>query len=209
MSLDTVTRGLPIVLSAPSGGGKSTIADHVLRNWSQVVRSISCTTRAPRPGESHERDYYFLTEEEFKTKISNNEFVEWALVHGRYYGTPKGDFEKNLESGKDVLLVIDPQGAVAIKKMFPNGLFIFVVPPTWEDLSSRLSDRGTDATAEREKRLLNAKAELSYLPNYDFLVVNDNLDSAVGDVLAIIRSEHRRLHRINKADIPIFAEFNL
>lgn len=209
MSLNAIPRGLPIVLSAPSGGGKSTIADHVLRNWSQVVRSISCTTRPPRPGEANGRDYFFLTEEEFKSKIADNEFVEWAEVHGRYYGTPKGEFEKNLDLGKDVLLVIDPQGAVAIKKMFADGIYIFVVPPTWEDLSSRLTDRGTDAVVEREKRLSNAKTELSYLPYYDFLVVNDNLDSAVGDVLAIIRSEHRRLRRVNKADIPIFSEFNL
>lgn len=197
--------GLPIVLSAPSGGGKSTIADRVLKEAPHLVRSISCTTRSPRTGEVHGQHYFFVSESEFKNRVSQGEFIEWAQVHGHYYGTPKPVFEQHLRKGHDVLLVIDPQGALSIKRLYPEGLFIFIVPPTWEDLMNRLSVRGTDSSAEREKRLANAKMEISALPQYDFLVVNDNVDAAVGDVLAILRSEHRRLNRVNKADIPILS----
>lgn len=198
--------GLPIVISAPSGGGKSTIADKVLKEIASLIRSISCTTRKPRPGEKEGQDYYFLTEDEFKTRIQNNKFIEWAQVHNNYYGTPIDEFKAQLEKGRDVILTIDPQGAKSIRKIFPDGIFIFLVPPTWDDLATRLKKRASDSESTLKVRLQNAREEIKTIPQYDYLVVNDSLDVAVSDVVSIIRSEHRRVSRVNKRDIPIFSE---
>lgn len=197
-------KGLPIVISAPSGAGKSTIAVRIARENPTTVLSISCTTRPPRNGERHGVDYYFTSREEFQRKIDAGEFLEWAPVHGQFYGTPIQALEERLSEGKDVLLTIDPQGAISVKRIYPQGVFIFVVPPTWDALLKRLYKRATDDPAAMELRLTNARRELSHLDNYDYLVVNDDLEAAVRDVSAIIAAEHRRLCRLDKRDIPIF-----
>lgn len=197
-------KGFPIILSAPSGGGKSTIAEEVIKRSNQsIVRSISCTTRPARQNERNGVDYFFLKEEEFKEKVDKKEFLEWAVVHDHYYGTPKQNMEMQLDTGKDVMLVIDPQGAAAVRKIYPNGIYIFVVPPTWDALKARLKGRGTDDEAAMEIRYADARIELRSLKHYEFLVLNDELEKAVSDVLSILRSEHCRLSRINKKSIPI------
>ena len=197
-------KGLPVVISAPSGAGKSTIATRLAEQNPDAVLSISCTTRAPRNGEADGQHYFFTTPEEFRRKIEKGEFLEWALVHGHYYGTPLAALERRLADGKDVILTIDPQGAISVKRIYPNGVFIFVVPPTWDALFKRLYKRATDDPAAMELRLANARQELSFLPNYDYLVVNDDLQAAVRDVSAIIAAEHHRLNRIDVDSIPIF-----
>ncbi len=197
-------KGLPIVISAPSGGGKSTIAYHIAREMPSVTRSISVTTRPPRPGEKDGVDYYFASPEAFKRKIKTKEFLEWAEVHGNYYGTPRVGVETHMREGRDVILTIDPQGARAIKCVYPKGVFIFLVPPTWEELIKRLNLRGEDEKT-RALRLANARKELATVSSYDYLVINDRLAEALSDVKAILQAEHRRLTRINKKDISIFA----
>lgn len=195
--------GLPIVISAPSGAGKSTIASQIARRGTSIVPSVSCTTRPPRAGEKEGEHYFFTTVDDFKKRAAEGGFLEWAVVHGQYYGTPLSALEANLRAGRDVILTIDPQGALSVKKIYPKGVFIFVVPPSWDTLHKRLYKRATDDANTTELRLQNARKELTYVDHYDYLVVNDDLDAAVNDILAIIRAEHQRLARIDKRDIPI------
>lgn len=198
--------GIPIVISAPSGAGKSTIALRIAKENPQAVLSISCTTRQPRAGEKHGKDYFFATEDDFKKKIEKGDFLEWAVVHGHYYGTPLSYLESQLKERKDVILTIDPQGALSVKRIYPNGVFIFVIPPSWDALVNRLTKRATDDRSTVEMRLNNARKELSYLSHYDYLVVNDDLDAAVKHVACIVEAEHRRITRIDKAEIPLLAK---
>jgi len=194
--------GLPIVLSAPSGSGKSTLAERFLKSWPNAVRSISCTTRKPRPNEVNNVDYIFINEPEFNQRVRKNEFVEWATVHGHMYGTPKVELDKNILAKKDVLLVIDPQGAVNIKKIYPDGVFIFLVPPSWDALRERLEKRASEPAIDIETRIKDARFELKYLSFFQYLVLNEDLDKAVNDMLAIIRAEHCRVNHVNKKDYP-------
>jgi guanylate kinase len=203
---DAGRTAFPIIISAPSGAGKSTIAQRIAGSLPNAVLSVSCTTRPPRPAEENGRHYHFLTATDFQSRIDAGDFLEWAPVHGHYYGTPLRSLRDQLSKGNDVILTIDPQGAISIKPKYPEAVFIFVVPPTWEDLINRLCKRATDDPTTRDIRITNARAELSYLPHYDYLVVNDDLETAVSDVLAIIRSEHRRLSRVDKQSIPILTE---
>lgn len=199
----TVPKGLPVVLSAPSGAGKSTIAARLTEQNPNVVLSLSCTTRAPRNNEKNGVHYHFVSDEEFKKKIKDGDFLEWAEVHGNHYGTPRSALETQLNAGKDVILTIDVQGALSAKRMYPHGVYIFVVPPSWDVLKKRLSGRNSDDIKALEIRQANARKELSYLSHYDYLVVNDELEKAVRDVSSILRAEHCRLTRIDKRDIRI------
>ncbi len=196
--------GLPIVVSAPSGGGKSTIVAEVLRKLPRAIRSISCTSRSPRPGEKNGHDYYFVSPDEFRQRIKKRDFIEWAKVHDNYYGTPISALKKNLAAGRDVFLTIDPQGAVSLRKIFPKGVYIFVIPPTWPTLLNRLKRRGTDDASSLQLRIANAKKEIRMVKHYDYLVVNDTITQAVEDVAAILRAEHRRLSRLKTKNLPIF-----
>lgn len=199
------SKGLPIVISAPSGAGKSSIAALIQKKRPTAVPSISCTTRPPRGGEKNGVDYFFISMDEFKKRIETGDFLEWAVVHDHHYGTPLSSLRKQLEEGKDVLLTIDPQGALSVRRAHPEGIFIFVVPPTWEALLNRLKSRATDDSSSLQVRIKNAEKELTYLSHYDYLLVNDKLDEAVSQALAIIEAEHCRLTRINKKDIPILS----
>jgi len=201
----TAKKGLPVVLSAPSGGGKSTIATRLVAECRNAQLSVSCTTRPPRPDEKDGVHYHFISEPEFKKRIKDGDFLEWAEVHGNYYGTPRSMLEGLLKEGKDVVLTIDVQGALSIKKFYPQGIYIFLVPPTWESLASRLSRRASDDAKSVKIRQANARKELSYMSHYDYLVINDDLEMAVRDVCSILRAEHCRLTRIDKRDIPILA----
>jgi guanylate kinase len=194
---ETSRRGLPVVISAPSGTGKSTIAARLIAERPSAGLSISCTTRAPRPGEKEGEHYFFTTFDEFKRKIEAGEFLEWAIVHGHYYGTPLKALETQLDRGRDVILTIDPQGALSVKRIYPAGIFIFAVPPSWDVLMKRLYKRATDDQKSMDLRIANARKELAYLGHYDYLVVNDDLETAVGNVAAIITAEHLKTSRVD------------
>lgn len=196
-------RGIPIVISAPSGTGKSTIADRLIQDFPSVTHSISCTTRAPRPGEKEGEHYFFSTFDEFKRKIEAGEFLEWAIVHGHYYGTPLKALESQLDRGHDVILTIDPQGALSVKRIYPSGVFIFVVPPSWDVLMKRLYKRATDDQKSMDIRIANARKELAYLGHYEYLVVNDDLETAVRQVASIIAAEHMKTSRVDHRSLPI------
>lgn len=186
-----------MVFSAPSGAGKSTIVREVLRRKPVpgMELSISATTRPRRPGEEEGRDYYFLSEEEFKSRRERGEFVEWAEVHGHLYGTLRRTVEEALEEGKVLLLEIDVQGARQIRRAFPESVSVFVAPPSLEVLEKRLRERGRDPEEDIERRLEAAPKELSEAGYYDYIVVNEDLEEAVRAVEAILVAEYHRTCR--------------
>ncbi|HDH99817.1 MAG TPA: guanylate kinase [Firmicutes bacterium] len=190
-------RGFLVVFSAPSGAGKSTIVREVLRRKPVpgMELSISATTRPRRPGEEEGRDYYFLSEEEFKSRRERGEFVEWAEVHGHLYGTLRRTVEEALEEGKVLLLEIDVQGARQIRRAFPESVSVFVAPPSLEVLEKRLRERGRDPEEDIERRLEAAPKELSEAGYYDYIVVNEDLEEAVRAVEAILVAEYHRTCR--------------
>jgi guanylate kinase len=188
-------RPFPIVLSAPSGAGKTTIAKLLLTRRSDVGYSVSCTTRAPRSGEREGVDYHFLTRAAFDAAIANGEFAEWADVHGNRYGTLKREIEKVMVAGKHVMLDIDVQGARQVVERFPQALTIFVVPPSLDALLARLQNRGTENAEVIALRLQNARTELAEAERYQHIVVNDELESAVARVGAVIDAEEQAPNR--------------
>lgn len=189
----------PIILSAPSGGGKTTIARLLLERRADLGYSVSCTTRAPREGEVDGRDYRFLSRDEFEAAVARGDFAEWAEVHGSLYGTLRTEVERVLATGRHVLMDIDVQGARQFHAAFPQTVLIFVLPPSGEVLKARLAGRKSEDRAKLLVRLRNARAELGEVGHYHYVVVNDNLDRAVEQVSAIIDAEglrHDRVHEI-------------
>jgi len=186
----------PVILSAPSGGGKTTITRALLARRKDVGYSVSCTTRAPRAGEVDGRDYHFLTEVEFLARRTKGEFAESARVHGLWYGTLRSEVEKVLASGRHVILDIDVQGAAQFRRSFPQAVLVFVLPPSGESLLARLKERGTESMAQLEGRLQSAIAELQAVPEYQYVVVNDELDAAIAKVSWIIDAEAMRRERL-------------
>ncbi|SFO00119.1 guanylate kinase [Eubacterium pyruvativorans] len=187
--------GKLFVISGPSGAGKGTIVNAVMdqADPSGTALSISMTTREPRPGEEDGVNYFFVTKEEFRRQIEAGGFLEYAEVYDHYYGTPKSKVMEKLNQGKDVILEIDIQGALNVKKAFPEGVLIFILPPSMEVLRSRLTGRGTDAPEVIERRLSKTRGELAFIDRYDYGVVNDDLKEAVETVRAIMRAEHARV----------------
>ncbi|WP_163426989.1 guanylate kinase [Eubacterium pyruvativorans] len=187
--------GKLFVISGPSGAGKGTIVNAVMdqADPSGTALSISMTTREPRPGEEDGVNYFFVTKEEFRRQIEAGGFLEYAEVYDHYYGTPKSKVMEKLNQGKDVILEIDIQGALNVKKAFPEGVLIFILPPSMEVLRSRLTGRGTDAPEVIERRLSKTRGELAFIDRYDYGVVNDDLEEAVETVRAIMRAEHARV----------------
>jgi guanylate kinase len=189
-------RGLLIVISAPSGTGKTTLCHKLLEEFPDVEFSVSYTTRRPRPGEVNGRDYWFVSREEFMKMVEEGDFLEWAEVYGNLYGTSKSQVLKALNQGKDVLLDIDTQGALQVKKNFPDAVLIFILPPSLQELERRLRKRGTDDEETIKKRLKIAREEIKRARHYDYLIVNDELEVAYNKLKSIITAEKSRTKRL-------------
>ena len=191
-----VRRGFLVVISGPSGVGKTSFCAHLLETRNDTVRSISATTRAIRPGEQNGRDYFFEGPEGFEARKRAGEFLEFAEVHGHGYGTPRRFVEEAIEQGKIVLLNIDVQGGLAIKADRPDGVYIFVYPPSLASLEARLRARSTDDDAEITRRLANAPGEMARWREYDYVVVNEDLATALSQVSSIVEAERARVGRL-------------
>lgn len=189
-------KAFPIILSAPSGGGKTSIARRLLERRDDVGYSVSCTTRVPRAGEVEGRDYYFLSTPEFLERQQRGEFAESAEVHGNLYGTLRSEVQRVLASGKHVIMDIDVQGAVQFRSAFPESVLIYVLPPSGEVLLDRLRARDTETRESLKRRLVSALVELRAVPMYQYVVLNDDLDRAVASVSGIIDSEGLRRERL-------------
>ena len=179
-------KGILIVVSGFSGAGKGTLMKRLMSTYDNYALSISMTTRAPRQGEENGREYFFVNREAFEEKIGQDGFIEYACYCDNYYGTPKEYVEKQLEEGKDVILEIEIQGALKVKEKFPSALLLFVMPPSVEELRKRLEGRGTESAEVIEKRLKRASEEAEGIEQYDFIVVNDNLEECVKEMHALI-----------------------
>ena len=188
--------GILLVVSGPSGVGKGTLCAALRKEILDIEYSVSATTRSPRPGEVHGRDYFFYTRAEFESMVKKAELLEWAVVYNQLYGTPKEYVESVLEEGKDIILEIDIQGARQIKQSYPKGVFVFVAPPSLEELHKRLVQRGTDSTEEIQRRLSLAQEELQRALEYDYLVPNEDLEQAVLNLKSILLAERCRVERI-------------
>ena len=183
------SKGLLFVISGPSGVGKGTLREKVFNFFPDLKYSVSVNTRHPRYGEIEGKDYYFVSEDEFKKMIKENIFVEWAIVHGDYKGTPMNFLMEELQKGTNVLLELDVQGAMQIKEKFPDGIFIFIAPPAWKDLEDRLRKRNTEEEKALEKRLKDAHIEIKFKESYNYLVVNDDIRIAQKKLESIIIAE--------------------
>lgn len=188
-------QGILLVLSGPSGAGKGTICNRLLEKRDDLSYSVSCTTRSPRKGEVDGVNYFFISREKFEDMIKNDELIEYAEVYGNYYGTPRSYVAKQVAIGRDVVLEIDPQGAIQIKEHFSDGVFVFIVPPSLKELSARIYKRGTDEESVIKKRLSAATNELKYASKYDYIIVNDEVEKATLKVDNIISAERNRVVR--------------
>ena len=190
------------VVAAPSGAGKSSLVKALLELDSHVHPSISHTTRPPRGQEKHGREYFFASEPEFDAMVQGNAFVEWAMVHGNRYGTSKKAIEERIAQGSDVILEIDFQGALQIKKAFANAILVFILPPSWEELRSRLERRAEDSAEVIEVRLKNAAHEMAHAKEFDFVIINELFERALFDLKAVVHAQRLRFaaQRIARAD---------
>lgn len=180
------------VISGPSGVGKGTLVEYMLKRVPNISRSISVTTRKPRAGEIDGIHYHFVSKSEFNENVETGKFLEWAEVHNNLYGTLQETVDRGLTRGQDVVLVIDIQGGLKVKQKRPEAVLIFIEPPTFKELGKRLSERGTEVGDVIRKRMDRAKEELKYAPQYNYKVVNDNLDEAVDDLVSIILNEREK-----------------
>ncbi|MBC8089933.1 MAG: guanylate kinase [Phycisphaerae bacterium] len=197
--------GFPVILSAPSGAGKTSIRKTLLQRRSDIGYSTSCTTRGPRLGELHGHDYYFYSRNEFEAARDRNEFAEWAEVHGHLYGTLRSEVERTISTGKHVMMDIDVQGARQFAAAFPDSVLIFILPPSGEVLLSRLAGRGSEDRERLLTRLRNARAEMNEVGRYHYVVVNDDLARAVDQVSAIIDAEGLRHSRVQAVEEQVEA----
>lgn len=193
-----MNKGLLFVMSGPSGTGKGTICDELLKHDNNLFLSVSATTRECRKNEIEGVTYYYKTADEFKRMINNGEMLEHAVYNGNYYGTPREKVEEKLEAGINVLLEIEPQGALAVKENFPEAILIFIIPPSAQVLKQRLIDRGREDELQIEKRLNTAKWELEQACKYSRICVNDNLDECVREVEDIIKEEYLKRNKVNE-----------
>src|SRR5829696_3463206 len=197
------------VVAAPSGAGKSSLVNALLELDAQVQPSVSHTTRPPRGQEKHGREYFFVPEGEFDQMVLADAFVEWAHVHGRRYGTSKKMIEDRITHGHDVILEIDWQGALQIKRIFTNAVLIFVLPPSWEELRSRLQRRGEDSPEDIELRLRNAAEELAQVREFDFVIINELFERALFDLKAIVHAQRLKFTAQRRARADTFKALNI
>ena len=197
------------VVSAPSGAGKSSLVKALLELDSHVQPSVSHTTRAPRGQEKHGREYFFASEQEFDAMVAANGFVEWANVHGRRYGTSRKAIEDRIAQGADVVLEIDFQGALQIKQAFVNAVLIFILPPSWEELRSRLERRGEDAPDVIEMRLTNAAEEMAQVEKFDFVIINEVFERALFDLKTIVHAQRLKYLAQRRSRAETFESLNI
>lgn len=197
------------VVSAPSGTGKSSLVKALLELDSRLQVSVSHTTRKPRGQEQHGREYLFITKEEFQAMVDHGDFFEHAEVHGNHYGTSRSAIESRIKNGEDVVLEIDWQGALQIKKIFPNAILIFILPPSYEELLQRLNRRGEDSPEVIELRMKNAKIEVGQAQYFDFVVINALFESALFDLKAIVHSQRLKYSAQRRNKSAVFRALNL
>jgi guanylate kinase len=197
------------VVAAPSGAGKSSLVKALMELDARVLPSVSHTTRAPRGQEKHGREYFFVSEQEFDAMVASNAFVEWASVHSHRYGTSKKMLEERMTQGSDVILEIDYQGAIQIQQMYANAILIFILPPSWEELRSRLERRGEDSTETIELRLQNAATELAQVKAFDFVIINEVFDRALFDLKAIVHAQRLKYAAQHRARAETFESLHI
>jgi guanylate kinase len=197
------------VVAAPSGAGKSSLVKALLEIDSRVQPAVSHTTRPPRGQEKHGREYFFLSNDEFDGMVGRNAFLEWAQVHGQRYGTSRHTIEERMQHGADVILEIDFQGAINIKKIFANAVLVFILPPSWEELRSRLQRRGEDSAEVIDLRLKNAALEMAQAQEFDFVIINELFERAVFDLKTIVHAQRLKFSAQRRARADIFKALNI
>ena len=197
------------VVAAPSGAGKSSLVKALLEIDAGVAPSVSHTTRPPRGQEKHGREYFFLSNEEFDRMIEREAFVEWAQVHGHRYGTSRTAIEDRIRVGSDVMLEIDYQGAINIKRLFSNAVLIFILPPSWDELRARLQRRGEDSAPVIELRLRNAALEMAQVQHFDFVIINELFERAVFDLKSIVHAQRLKYAAQRRSRAATFEALNL
>ncbi len=190
-----MSQGFLLVISGPSGSGKGTVSKALLERNSDIIFSISSTTRKKRMGEKDGVNYFFVDEDKFKEDVENEKFLEYAFVHNNYYGTPRDFVLKEIEKGEIVLLEIDVQGAMQVKKNYKNVVFVFLLPPNMAELKNRITKRGTETLEDIDRRYKNAFEELDFVGEYDYFVVNEVVEDAISDIENIIKAEKLRVKR--------------
>ncbi len=188
-------KSLIIIVSAPSGSGKTTLIKGLQEKVKGIKRSVSYTTRKPRAAEQDKDDYLFVTEEEFRKKIKSGDFLEWEKNFGNYYGTPRAEFAEAVERGEDIILSIDVKGAGKVKELFPESISVFIMPPSAQELETRLKKRNTDQEKQISARLETAQKEMALADRYDYLIINENIDEAVEELGEIVRNERKNRRR--------------
>jgi len=200
-------RGTLFVVSSPSGGGKGTIIRHVLDVVENLSYSVSYTTRAPRQGEVDGREYFFVNQRSFEEMVAAGEFLEWACVHGKLYGTAKNQVIEETNAGSDIILEVDVQGAASVRQLLMDSVSIFILPPSYEVLKKRLIARGTDSPEELEVRLRNAPDELKQYSAFDYVIINDEIDRASAQLASIIYAERARCMRQESLVLEVIEKF--
>jgi guanylate kinase len=200
-------RGMLLIVSSPSGGGKGTLIQRVLKSVPNVGYSVSFTTRAPRSGEVQGRDYHFVSKEIFQQMIQEDGFLEWAVVHGNLYGTGREQVLHELSQGRDIILEIDVQGAESVRKLEPEAVGVFILPPSFEILRARLTRRGSERKPDLDLRLRNASAEVSRYSEFDYVVINDELERAGAQLASIVYAERARRERQEEEVRRVLASF--
>lgn len=197
------------VVAAPSGAGKSSLVKALFELDPHLVVSVSHTTRRPRGQEQHGREYFFTDEPTFRAMAARGEFFEWAEVHGHLYGTSKAVIERRIETGEDVVLEIDWQGALQIKALFPNAVLVFVLPPSFEELQRRIERRGEDGSETIERRMANARAEVAQARHFDFVIINNLFETALSDLKAIVHAQRLKYAAQRRSKPAVFAALHL
>ncbi|WP_426176504.1 guanylate kinase [Massilia sp. TWR1-2-2] len=209
MSIQPALAGSLFIVAAPSGAGKSTLVNALLAEEPGIKLSISTTTRAPRPGETHGKEYFFTSADDFVARAEAGEFLEWAEVHGNYYGTSRLIVEHEMKTGTDILLEIDWQGARQVRKQFPTAAGIFILPPSIAALEERLYKRGQDEPHVITKRLLAAGGEIAHAPEFEYAIINEEFNVALSEMRAIVRATRARFPQQAARNASLFAQLGI